>query len=88
MKTICVVLIASVLASGYAQAQQTQSPSQSSREQKRQADKGAMSACANDIKTLCTGKTGSAAKACLQSNESKLSSECKSAMSSSPPPTS
>ena len=83
MKTRYLVLVASFLASGYAQAQ-TQ-PSESSREQKRQADKGAMSACANDMKTLCSGKTGDAAKACLQSNQSKLSSECKSAMSSAPP---
>jgi hypothetical protein len=34
-------------------------------------------ACEKEMQHLCAGKQGQAAKECLQSNESKLSSQCK-----------
>jgi hypothetical protein len=80
MKPIYLVLVTSLLAGNYALAQ-TQTP-----EQRREAAKAVASACKTDIQQLCNGKTGQAAQQCLQANEQKLSSECKSAMSSSSPP--
>jgi len=72
------LLMASLLAGVYAQAQtQTHTPGQS-----RQAAKSVVAACKSDIQQLCPGKTGQAAQQCLQSNQQKLSSECKSAMPS------
>jgi hypothetical protein len=90
MKPIYLVLIASLLAGDFAQAQpptQTQMPTQTQTpQQRRAAAKAIASACKTDIQQLCSGKTGQAAQQCLQSNESKLSSECKSAMSANAPP--
>jgi hypothetical protein len=38
-------------------------------------------ACEAEMKQLCAGKQGQAAKECLQSNESKLSPKCKAQVS-------
>ena len=38
-------------------------------------------ACETEMKQLCAGKQGQAAKECLQSNESKLSPQCKAQVS-------
>ena len=38
-------------------------------------------ACKTEMKQLCAGKTGQAATQCLQSNESKLSPQCKAQVS-------
>jgi hypothetical protein len=82
MKPIYLILVASLLAGEVTQAQtQTQTP-----QQRKQAAKAVASACKGDIQQLCPGKTGQAAQQCLQSNEQKLSSECKSAMSNAAPP--
>jgi len=87
MKSIYVVLIASLFAGGYAHAQsQTQTPEQTTTpEQKRHAAKAISTACKSDIEQLCPGKSGKAARKCLQTNEEKLSSECKAAMPNSTP---
>jgi hypothetical protein len=43
-------------------------------------------ACKGDFEKLCPGKNGPDAVACLKSNEEKLSSECKQAVSKAPKP--
>jgi hypothetical protein len=39
-------------------------------------------ACKTEIQQLCQGQKGQAAEQCLKNNESKLSSQCKSALPS------
>jgi hypothetical protein len=70
------VLISILSAIGYAQAQ----TSTTSREE----DRAVARACKADAERVCSGKTGDAAKQCLQSNSQKLSSDCKNAMSKVP----
>ena len=43
-------------------------------------------ACKADLEKLCPGKNGPDAVACLKSNDEKLSSECKEAVSKAPKP--
>ena len=38
-------------------------------------------ACKTEMQHMCAGKEGQAAKECLQSNESKLSPQCKAQIS-------
>jgi hypothetical protein len=84
MRCFYLVLMATLLASQVAQAQTpTQTPGQQTPEQKRRAVRAA---CKSDVEQLCPGKRGEEARQCLQSNEQKLSSECKSAMSNARPP--
>jgi len=45
-----------------------------------------LKACKGDLEKLCPGKHGPDAVACLKSNEDKLSSECKQAVSKAPKP--
>jgi hypothetical protein len=70
VKPTSLLLIAALLAAGSVQAQtQGQGISPQERERAR--------LCEKELKHLCAGKTGQAAKECLQANESKLSSQCK-----------
>jgi hypothetical protein len=75
MKLAHVVLITACIAGGYAQAQTT-----------REEDKAVARACKADGEHLCAGKTGQAMTQCLKSNQDKLSSNCKDAMSKMPQP--
>ena len=73
IKSTSLLLLAALLAAGSAQAQ-SQAPTQGGvtpheRERAR--------LCEKELKHLCAGKQGQAAKECLQANESKLSSQCK-----------
>ena len=53
-----------------------------------QAQRGANSqvaqACKTEIQQLCQGQKGQQAEQCLKNNESKLSSQCKGAISNPP----
>jgi hypothetical protein len=76
MKLTPLVLITALLAAGSVQAQtQGQRISPEERERAR--------LCETEMKHLCAGKTGQAAKECLQSNSSKLSGKCKEHISKS-----
>jgi hypothetical protein len=76
MKPTSILLIAALLAAGSGQAQpQGERISPEERARAR--------ACETEMKQLCAGKTGQAAKECLQSNSSKLSGKCKEQVSKS-----
>ena len=74
MKATYVLVIGACLIGGYAQAQ-----TQEGRE-----DKAVARACKDDAQHLCSGKTGQALEQCLKSNQAKLSSNCKEAVSKLP----
>jgi hypothetical protein len=76
MKLTSVLMIAGLLVAGSVEAQ-TQGERISPEERARAR------ACETEMKQLCAGKTGQAAKECLQSNSSKLSSKCKEQVSKS-----
>jgi hypothetical protein len=48
-------------------------------------DRAVARACKADAEHLCTGKTGQEQQQCLKSNQEKLSSNCKDAISKVPP---
>jgi hypothetical protein len=77
MRPTSLLLLAALLAAGSVQAQ-SQAPTEGrmSPEQHARAQ-----ACEAEMKQLCAGKQGQAAKECLQSNESKLSPKCKAQVS-------
>jgi len=79
MRVLPLVLIAAFAAGTYAEAQ---TPGQSRREQRHASP--AEQACKTEIQQLCKGKTGQEAEQCLKNNESKLSSQCKSALPTTP----
>jgi hypothetical protein len=89
MKSTSLMLIAALLAAGSVQAQ-SQAPTQGRMTPEAPAQ-GRMTpeqharaqACEAEMKQLCAGKTGQAAKECLQSNSSKLSPKCKAQVSGS-----
>jgi hypothetical protein len=78
MKSTSLMLIAALLAAGSVQAQ-SQAPGQ----RVNPEEHARASACETEMKQLCAGKTGQAAKECLQSNSSKLSPKCKAQVSGS-----
>jgi len=49
-------------------------------------DREVARACRADAEHMCNGKTGQELQQCLKSNQDKLSSNCKEAMSKVPPP--
>ena len=49
-------------------------------------DRAVARACKADAQHLCAGKTGQELQQCLKSNQEKLSSNCKDAVSKLPPP--
>lgn len=48
-------------------------------------DRAVARACRADAQHLCAGKTGQELQQCLKSNQEKLSSNCKDAVSKLPP---
>lgn len=84
MKSLSLLLIAALLAAGSAQAQaQYQAPTPAAGERLSPEQHARAKACEAEMKQLCAGKTGQAAKECLQSNSSKLSPKCKAQVSGS-----
>jgi hypothetical protein len=73
MRSTSLLLLAALLATGSVQAQ-SQAPTQGRMSPEEHAR---AKACETEMKQLCAGKTGQAAKECLQSNSSKLSGKCK-----------
>jgi hypothetical protein len=75
------VLVASV----WAQAQ-TQPPEGGRREvdRGRELDSQVADSCKTELQQLCQGQRGQQADQCLRNNESKLSSQCKGAISRGP----
>ena len=78
MKSTSLLLLAALLAAGSVQAQtQAPTPTQGGGERMSPEEHARARACEKEMQHLCAGKQGQAAKECLQSNESKLSSQCK-----------
>ncbi len=75
MRVLPIVLIAAFAAATCAEAQ---TGGQSRREERRASP--AEQACKTEIQQLCKGQTGQQAEQCLKNNQSKLSSQCKSAL--------
>ena len=74
MTRTSLLLLATLLAAGTLQAQtQPQAPGGRMTPEEHARAK----ACQTEMKQLCAGKTGQDAKSCLQTNESKLSPQCK-----------
>jgi len=73
VKLLKLALIATCVASGYAQAQ----------EAGREAQAVAR-LCKADAQHLCSGKTGQQLQQCLKSNQAQLSANCKEAVSKLP----
>jgi len=82
MKSTSLMLIAALLAAGSVQAQ-GQAPGQGAGQRVSPAEHARASACEAEMRQFCSGKTGQAAKECLQSNSSKLSPKCKAQVSGS-----
>ena len=53
--------------------------------QRRAVNTQVATACKQELQQLCQGQKGKEAEQCLKSNESKLSSECKGAISKKAP---
>jgi hypothetical protein len=70
-----VVVLTAFAAAGAAQAE------------RREIDQGVASACKSELEQLCKGeRRAKEAEQCLRNNESKLSSDCKGAISKAPQP--
>jgi hypothetical protein len=52
--------------------------------QAQRANNQVAQACKAELQQLCQGQKGQQAEQCLKNNESKLSSQCKGAISSTP----
>ena len=77
MKATHLLLLTAVILGGLAQAV----AQESGRE-----DRAVARACKDDAQHLCSGKTGQELQQCLKSNQEKLSSNCKDAVSKLPNP--
>jgi hypothetical protein len=53
--------------------------------QRREVNSQVAQACKSELQQLCQGQKGKEAEQCLKNNESKLSSECKGAISKKAP---
>jgi len=53
--------------------------------QRREVNSQVAQACKAELQQLCQGQKGKEAEQCLKNNESKLSSECKGAISKKTP---
>ena len=74
MKSIQLVLVAALVLGVCAQAQA----------QRREVNSQVAQACKTELQQLCQGQKGKEAEQCLKNNESKLSSQCKGAISKAP----
>jgi hypothetical protein len=74
MKLTSLVLIATLITGLCVQAQA----------QRREANSQVAQACKAELQQLCQGQKGQQAEQCLKNNESKLSSDCKGAISKTP----
>ena len=54
--------------------------------QRREVNSQVAQACKTELQQLCQGQKGKEAEQCLKNNESKLSSECKGAVSKTAAP--
>lgn len=82
MKLTSLGLIAALVAGVCAQAQ-TPSPGQG--RGGREVNSQVAQACKSELQQLCQGQKGQQAEQCLKSNESKLSSQCKGAVTKGSP---
>ena len=71
MKMTAFVLVAALVAGLSTQAQA----------QRREVNSQVAQACKAELQQLCQGQKGKEAEQCLKNNESKLSSDCKGAVS-------
>ena len=74
MKSIQLVLVAALVLGVCAEAQA----------QRREVNSQVAQACKTELQQLCQGQKGKEAEQCLKNNESKLSSQCKGAISKAP----
>ena len=74
MKVTTLVLVAALVAGVSTQAQA----------QRREVNSQVAQACKTELQQLCQGQKGKEAEQCLKNNESKLSSQCKGAISKAP----
>ena len=74
MKSIQLVLVAALVLGVCAQAQA----------QRHEVNSQVAQACKTELQQLCQGQKGQQAEQCLKNNESKLSSQCKGAISKAP----
>ena len=74
MKSIQLVLVTALVLGVCAQAQA----------QRREVNSQVAQACKTELQQLCQGQKGKEAEQCLKNNESKLSSQCKGAISKTP----
>jgi hypothetical protein len=73
MKLTSLVLLAALVAGASIQVQAAE-----------RANSQATEACKTELQQLCQGQKGQQAEQCLKNNESKLSAQCKGAISSTP----
>jgi hypothetical protein len=71
------ILIIGLVAVGCAEAQ-------AQGERRHEANQQVVQACKAELQQLCAGQKGQQAEQCLKTNESKLSSQCKGAISKTP----
>jgi hypothetical protein len=74
MKVTTLVLLAALVVGVCSQAQA----------QRREVNSQVAQACKAELQQLCQGQKGKEAEQCLKNNESKLSAQCKGAVSKSP----
>jgi len=74
MKVTALVLMAACVVGVCTQAQA----------QRREVNSQVAQACKTELQQLCQGQKGKEAEQCLKNNESKLSSDCKGAISKAP----
>ena len=74
MKVTALVLMAALVVGVCTQAQA----------QRREVNSQVAQACKAELQQLCQGQKGKEAEQCLKNNESKLSAECKGAITKTP----
>ena len=74
MKSIQLVLATALVLGVCAQAEA----------QRREVNSQVAQACKTELQQLCQGQKGKEAEQCLKNNESKLSAQCKGAISKAP----
>jgi hypothetical protein len=77
MKLTSLVLLGALAVGVCAQAQ-------NQRREGREVNNQVVQACKTELQQLCQGQKGQQAEQCLKTNESKLSAQCKGAVTKSP----